>query len=149
MFSPRADCLYNSISISFTSKGWRGVRLPCLFFIQDLKYRNGTQCWMACRKQDVFAFIDRALDILEEINLSVSRKNKFSEAAYNKLLNNNLPLKYSQIGYLSSNNIISDGFYDYGRVSGCTYLHFSLLIIFPLIMMLLYCHFIKILYLYR
>ncbi|XP_008586155.1 PREDICTED: armadillo repeat-containing protein 3 [Galeopterus variegatus] len=57
-----------------------------------------------------------ALDILEEVNLSVSRKNKFSEAAYNKLLNNNLSLKYSQTGYLSSSNIISDGFYDYGRI---------------------------------
>ncbi|KAK1345562.1 hypothetical protein QTO34_008021 [Cnephaeus nilssonii] len=56
-----------------------------------------------------------ALDILEEINLSVSRKNKFSEVAYNKLLNNHLSLKYSQTGYLSSSNIISDGFYDYGR----------------------------------
>ncbi|XP_049737793.1 armadillo repeat-containing protein 3 isoform X1 [Elephas maximus indicus] len=59
----------------------------------------------------------RALDILEEINLSVSRKNKFSEAAYNKLLNNNLPLKYSQTGYLSSCDIISDGFYDCGRIN--------------------------------
>ncbi|KAM5235823.1 armadillo repeat-containing protein 3 isoform 3-T3 [Ctenodactylus gundi] len=58
-----------------------------------------------------------ALDILEEINLSVSRKNKFSEAAYNKLLNNNLPLKYSKTGYLSSSNIITDGFYDYGRIN--------------------------------
>ncbi|XP_051007228.1 armadillo repeat-containing protein 3 [Acomys russatus] len=58
-----------------------------------------------------------ALDILEEINLSVSRKNKFSEAAYNKLLNNSLSLKYSQTGYLSSSNIISDGFYDYGRIN--------------------------------
>ncbi|XP_040611352.1 armadillo repeat-containing protein 3 isoform X3 [Mesocricetus auratus] len=58
-----------------------------------------------------------ALDVLEEINLSVSRKNKFSEAAYNKLLNNNLSLKYSQTGYLSSINIISDGFYDYGRIN--------------------------------
>ncbi|MEJ1284376.1 armadillo repeat containing 3 [Cricetulus griseus] len=57
-----------------------------------------------------------ALDILGEINLSVSRKNKFSEAAYNKLLNNNLSLKYSQTGYLSSSNLISDGFYDCGRV---------------------------------
>lgn len=72
-----------------------------------------------------FAFIDRALDILEEINLSVSRKNKFSEVAYNKLLNNHLSLKYSQTGYLSSSNIISDGFYDYGRVSGSTDLYFS------------------------
>ncbi|XP_008061832.1 armadillo repeat-containing protein 3 isoform X2 [Carlito syrichta] len=58
-----------------------------------------------------------ALDILEEVNLSVSRKNKFSEVAYNKLLNNNLSLKYSQTGYLSSSNIISDGFYDYGRIN--------------------------------
>ncbi|XP_035297368.1 armadillo repeat-containing protein 3 isoform X1 [Cricetulus griseus] len=58
-----------------------------------------------------------ALDILGEINLSVSRKNKFSEAAYNKLLNNNLSLKYSQTGYLSSSNLISDGFYDCGRIN--------------------------------
>lgn len=58
-----------------------------------------------------------ALNILEEINRSLSRKNKFSEAAYNKLLNNNLSLKYSQTGYLSSSNIISDGFYDYGRIN--------------------------------
>ncbi|XP_021049263.1 armadillo repeat-containing protein 3 isoform X3 [Mus pahari] len=58
-----------------------------------------------------------ALDILAEINQSLSRKNKFSEAAYNKLLNNNLSLKYSQTGYLSSSNIISDGFYDYGRIN--------------------------------
>lgn len=74
----------------------------------------------------VFAFIDRALDILEEINLSVSRKNKFSEAAYNKLLNNHLSLKYSRTGCLSSSNIISDGFYDYGRVSGDTNLYISM-----------------------
>ncbi|KAL4842014.1 hypothetical protein H8958_021088 [Nasalis larvatus] len=58
-----------------------------------------------------------ALDILEEVNLSGTRKNKFSEAAYNKLLNNNLSLKYSQTGYLSSSNIINDGFYDYGRIN--------------------------------
>ncbi|XP_053429219.1 armadillo repeat-containing protein 3 isoform X1 [Nycticebus coucang] len=58
-----------------------------------------------------------ALDILDEVNLSGNRKNKFSEVAYNKLLNNNLPLKYSQTGYLSSSNIISDGFYDYGRIN--------------------------------
>ncbi|EPY75510.1 armadillo repeat containing 3-like protein [Camelus ferus] len=56
-----------------------------------------------------------ALDILEEIDLSVSRKNKFSEVAYNKLLNHHLSLKYSKTGYLSSSNIINDGFYDCGR----------------------------------
>ncbi|XP_043820977.1 armadillo repeat-containing protein 3 isoform X2 [Dromiciops gliroides] len=57
-----------------------------------------------------------ALEILEEINLSIRRKNNFSEAAYNRLLNNNLSLKYCQTGYLSSNNMIPDGFYDAGRI---------------------------------
>ncbi|XP_074123017.1 armadillo repeat-containing protein 3 isoform X4 [Sminthopsis crassicaudata] len=57
------------------------------------------------------------LDILEEINQSMRRKNNFSEAAYNRLLNNNLSLKYCQTGYLSSNNLIPDGFYDAGRIS--------------------------------
>uniref|UniRef100_A0A8D0HCN1 Armadillo repeat containing 3 n=1 Tax=Sphenodon punctatus TaxID=8508 RepID=A0A8D0HCN1_SPHPU len=57
-----------------------------------------------------------ALDILEEINLSTGRKNNFSKGALDKLLDNNLPQKYSQMGYLSCNNIIADGFYDYGQV---------------------------------
>uniref|UniRef100_A0A8C8RWF4 Armadillo repeat containing 3 n=1 Tax=Pelusios castaneus TaxID=367368 RepID=A0A8C8RWF4_9SAUR len=57
-----------------------------------------------------------ALDILEEINLSTGRKNNFSEGALDKLLDNNLSQKYSQMGYLSSSNIITDGFYDYGQV---------------------------------
>lgn len=58
-----------------------------------------------------------ALDILEEINLSTKRKNKFSEAALEKLLDNNLSQKYSRMGYLSSSNIITNGFYDCGQVS--------------------------------
>ncbi|XP_069715612.1 armadillo repeat-containing protein 3 [Phaenicophaeus curvirostris] len=57
-----------------------------------------------------------ALDVLEEINQSTSRKNKFSEAAVEKLLDNNLPQKYSRMGYLSSSNIITDGFYDCGQI---------------------------------
>nr|XP_009936229.1 PREDICTED: armadillo repeat-containing protein 3 [Opisthocomus hoazin] len=57
-----------------------------------------------------------ALDILEEINLSTGHKNKVSEAALEKLLDNNLPQKYSQMGYLSSSNIITDGFYDCGQI---------------------------------
>ncbi|NXY01529.1 ARMC3 protein, partial [Pteruthius melanotis] len=56
-----------------------------------------------------------ALDILEEINLSTKRKNKFSEAALEKLLDNNLSQKYSRMGYLSSSNIITNGFYDCGQ----------------------------------
>ncbi|XP_009877694.1 PREDICTED: armadillo repeat-containing protein 3 [Apaloderma vittatum] len=57
-----------------------------------------------------------ALDILEEINLSTGRKNNFSEAALEKLLDNNLSQKYSQMGYLSSSNVITDGFYDCGQI---------------------------------
>ncbi|XP_062350325.1 armadillo repeat-containing protein 3 [Cinclus cinclus] len=57
-----------------------------------------------------------ALDILEEINQSTKRKNKFSEAALEKLLDNNLCQKYSQMGYLSSSNIITNGFYDCGQI---------------------------------
>ncbi|KFZ48847.1 Armadillo repeat-containing protein 3 [Antrostomus carolinensis] len=59
-----------------------------------------------------------ALDILEEINLSnlsTKHKKNFSEAV-EKLLDNNLSQKYSQIGYLSSSNIITDGFYDCGQI---------------------------------
>ncbi|XP_027703702.1 armadillo repeat-containing protein 3 [Vombatus ursinus] len=58
-----------------------------------------------------------ALEILEEINLSIRRKNNFSEAAYKRLLSNNLSLKYCQTGYLSSNDMIPDGFYDAGRIN--------------------------------
>ncbi|XP_012862241.1 armadillo repeat-containing protein 3 [Echinops telfairi] len=82
--------------------------------------RHASWAVMVCASDEVVATeLCRlgAADILEEINLSLSRKNKFSEAAYNKLLNHNLSLKYSQTGYLSSTNIISDGFYDYGRIS--------------------------------
>ncbi|XP_037366608.1 armadillo repeat-containing protein 3-like isoform X5 [Talpa occidentalis] len=82
--------------------------------------RHASWAVMVCAGDELMAtefFRLGTLDILEEINLSVTRQNKFSEAAYNKLLNNNLSLKYSQTGYLSSSNIISDGFYDYGRIN--------------------------------
>ncbi|XP_054847461.1 armadillo repeat-containing protein 3 [Eublepharis macularius] len=78
-------------------------------------------CWavMVCANDELTAAeMTRlgALDILEEINLSIGRKNNFSEVALDKILDHNLPQKYSQMGYLESNNIISDGFYDYGQV---------------------------------
>ncbi|XP_055564317.1 armadillo repeat-containing protein 3 isoform X3 [Falco cherrug] len=78
-------------------------------------------CWavMVCASDELTAGelcrLD-ALDILEEINLSTGRKNNFSEAALEKLLDNNLSRKYSQMGYLSSSNIITDGFYDCGQI---------------------------------
>ncbi|XP_074840971.1 armadillo repeat-containing protein 3 [Carettochelys insculpta] len=78
-------------------------------------------CWavMVCASDELTAVeLCRlgALDILEEINLSTGRKNNFSERALDKLLDNNLSQKYSQMGYLSSSNIINDGFFDYGQV---------------------------------
>ncbi|NXH70143.1 ARMC3 protein, partial [Hydrobates tethys] len=78
-------------------------------------------CWavMVCASDELTAVeLCRlgALDILEEINLSTGRKNNFSEAALEKLLDNNLSQKYSQMGYLSSSNIITDGFYDCGQL---------------------------------
>ncbi|KAM8967726.1 armadillo repeat-containing protein 3 isoform 2-T2 [Pelodytes ibericus] len=57
-----------------------------------------------------------ALDVLQELNLSRSRANKFSELAYDKLLDHNLSVKYNQKGHLSYKNLITDGFYDHGRI---------------------------------
>ncbi|KAM6277519.1 armadillo repeat-containing protein 3 isoform 2-T3 [Spheniscus humboldti] len=78
-------------------------------------------CWavMVCASDELTAVeLCRlgALDILEEINISTRCKNNFSEAALQKLLDNNLSQKYSQMGYLSPSNIITDGFYDYGQI---------------------------------
>ncbi|XP_040288957.1 armadillo repeat-containing protein 3 [Bufo bufo] len=57
-----------------------------------------------------------AFEILQEMNYSTSRRNNFSELAENKMLDNNLPLKYNQKGHLSYSNLIKDGFYDHGRL---------------------------------
>ncbi|XP_051543052.1 armadillo repeat-containing protein 3 [Myxocyprinus asiaticus] len=57
-----------------------------------------------------------ALEILQEINLSPNRKNKFSEVAMQKLLENNLSLKYSLTGHLSPTDMTTDGFYDPGQI---------------------------------
>ncbi|XP_017308184.1 armadillo repeat-containing protein 3 [Ictalurus punctatus] len=56
-----------------------------------------------------------ALEILQEINCSLSRKNKFSEVALQRLLNSNLSVKYSITGCLFSTDITTDGFYDPGQ----------------------------------
>uniref|UniRef100_A0A8C5T8U5 Armadillo repeat containing 3 n=1 Tax=Malurus cyaneus samueli TaxID=2593467 RepID=A0A8C5T8U5_9PASS len=80
--------------------------------------RNASWAVMVCGSDELTA-IELcnlgALDILEEINLSTKRQNKFSEAALEKLLDNNLSQKYSRMGYLSSSNIIVNGFYDCGQ----------------------------------
>uniref|UniRef100_A0A8C9TB26 Armadillo repeat containing 3 n=1 Tax=Scleropages formosus TaxID=113540 RepID=A0A8C9TB26_SCLFO len=58
-----------------------------------------------------------ALEILQDINLSTNRRNKFSQAAFQQLLDSNLSVKYSLTGYLSCTNITKDGFYDPGQVT--------------------------------
>lgn len=58
----------------------------------------------------------RALEILQEINVSSLRKSKLSEVALQKLLDNSLSLKYSLTGHLSPTDITTDGFYDPGQV---------------------------------
>uniref|UniRef100_A0AAR2LBN5 ARMC5-like ARM-repeats domain-containing protein n=1 Tax=Pygocentrus nattereri TaxID=42514 RepID=A0AAR2LBN5_PYGNA len=63
-----------------------------------------------------------ALEILQEINCSLNRKNKFSEAALQRLLDSNLSVKYSLTGCLSHTDIIADGFYDPGQVEKNTLL---------------------------
>uniref|UniRef100_A0A8C9X6I6 Armadillo repeat containing 3 n=1 Tax=Sander lucioperca TaxID=283035 RepID=A0A8C9X6I6_SANLU len=57
-----------------------------------------------------------ALEMLQEINLSVNRRSRFSELAMISLLNFNLSVKYSLTSHLASTDIISDGFYDAGKV---------------------------------
>ncbi|XP_056306737.1 armadillo repeat-containing protein 3 [Danio aesculapii] len=57
-----------------------------------------------------------ALEILQEINLSSHRSNKFSQLALQKLMDSNLSLKYSLTGHLSSSDITTDGFYDPGQI---------------------------------
>ncbi|XP_031470212.1 armadillo repeat-containing protein 3 isoform X1 [Phasianus colchicus] len=91
-----------------------------LLHSKDKEVRRNA-CWavMVCASDELTAVeLCRlgALDILEEINLSTGRRNNFSEAALERLLDNNLSQKYSQMGYLSSSNVITDGFYDYGKV---------------------------------
>ncbi len=68
----------------------------------------------------------RALEMLQEINQSVNRRSRFSKLAMISLLNSNLSVKYSLTGHLASTDIISDGFYDAGKVcvSVCVLLKF-------------------------
>ncbi|KAK3541613.1 hypothetical protein QTP86_033071, partial [Hemibagrus guttatus] len=56
-----------------------------------------------------------ALEILQEINCSMSRKNTFSGVALQKLLDSNLSVKYSLTGRLFPTDITTDGFYDPGQ----------------------------------
>ncbi|XP_022325530.2 armadillo repeat-containing protein 3-like isoform X1 [Crassostrea virginica] len=56
------------------------------------------------------------MDLLQEIQVSGTRKNPFAEVALERLLDANLSAKYSLTGQLSSTNLIEDGFYDAGQI---------------------------------
>uniref|UniRef100_A0A3B5A5T2 Armadillo repeat containing 3 n=1 Tax=Stegastes partitus TaxID=144197 RepID=A0A3B5A5T2_9TELE len=64
-----------------------------------------------------------ALEILQEISQSVNRRSSFTKLAMTSLLNSNLSVKYSLTGHLTSTDIITDGFYDAGKV--CYLLQFA------------------------
>ncbi|XP_068565873.1 armadillo repeat-containing protein 3 isoform X1 [Cebidichthys violaceus] len=57
-----------------------------------------------------------ALEMLQQINQSVTRRSSFSRLAMISLLNSNLSVKYSLTGHLASTDVISEGFYDAGKV---------------------------------
>ncbi|XP_068861854.1 armadillo repeat-containing protein 3 isoform X5 [Aphelocoma coerulescens] len=99
--------------------GGLGLLIELLHSKNEEVRRNACWALMICASDELTALelcSLGALDILEEINLSTKRKNKFSEAALEKLLDNNLSQKYSRMGYLSSSNIITNGFYDCGQI---------------------------------
>lgn len=59
----------------------------------------------------------RALAKLQAINQSQNRRSCYSNLAMISLVNANMSIKYSLTGHLSSTDIITDGFYDVGKVS--------------------------------
>lgn len=60
-----------------------------------------------------------ALERLQPINQSATRGSSFSRLARISLLNSNLSVKYSLTGHLAVTDLISDGFYDAGKVCVC------------------------------
>ncbi|XP_074650808.1 armadillo repeat-containing protein 3-like [Tubulanus polymorphus] len=56
------------------------------------------------------------LGILQDIQQSGTRANRFTDAAMEKLLDSNLSAKYALTGYLGPNNLIADGFFDAGQL---------------------------------
>ncbi|XP_032807730.1 armadillo repeat-containing protein 3 isoform X2 [Petromyzon marinus] len=78
-----------------------------------------TACWVVflCAADEPTAMeICRlgGLEMLQRLNESETRRSRFSETALARVLDSNLPLKYSRTGRLSAHNTIADGFYDAG-----------------------------------
>ncbi|XP_077364883.1 armadillo repeat-containing protein 3-like [Festucalex cinctus] len=60
-----------------------------------------------------------ALEILQEIAQSLTRRSKFTEFALICLLKYNVSLKYGLLGYLATTDVITHNFYDAGKVVFC------------------------------
>lgn len=56
------------------------------------------------------------MDILQELHLSDTRRNRFTELALNRLLDNSLSAKYAYTGCLSTTDQVTNGFYDVGML---------------------------------
>ncbi|XP_055086096.1 armadillo repeat-containing protein 3 [Periophthalmus magnuspinnatus] len=96
--------------------------LPPLVNLLDSKYKDvqkmGSLAVKACACDGPCAVemcVLGALEKLQKINQSESQKTVFSEMAMMSLLNSNLPVKYSLMGFLSPTDHVKDGFYDAGK----------------------------------
>lgn len=79
--------------------------------------RNASWAVFVCAADEATAqeiCIHGGLKILQEIHSSLTRRNQFTAAALERLLDNNLSAKFSLTGYLGPTNIIEDGFFDAG-----------------------------------
>ncbi|CAE1153737.1 Armadillo repeat-containing protein 3 [Acanthosepion pharaonis] len=79
--------------------------------------RNASWAIFVCAADEATAekiCIYGGLKILQEIHSSLTRRNQFTDAALERLLDNNLSAKFSLTGYLGPTNIIQDGFFDAG-----------------------------------
>ncbi|XP_071087902.1 armadillo repeat-containing protein 3-like isoform X2 [Haliotis cracherodii] len=56
------------------------------------------------------------LEVLQQIQMSSTRRSPFTDAALERLLDSNLSAKYALSGHLGSGNLIEDGFFDAGQL---------------------------------
>ncbi|XP_046553420.1 armadillo repeat-containing protein 3-like [Haliotis rubra] len=61
-------------------------------------------------------FCSSGLDVLQQIQMSSTRRSPFTDAALDRLLDSNLSAKYALSGHLGSGNLIEDGFFDAGQL---------------------------------
>ncbi|XP_072304916.1 armadillo repeat-containing protein 3-like [Eucyclogobius newberryi] len=96
--------------------------LPPLVNLLDSNYRDVQK--MACIAVKAFACDEPCalemcalgtLEKLQKINQLDNQRNIFINMAMTSLLNSNLPLKYSLMGFLSPTDHVTDGFYDAGK----------------------------------